>query len=528
MSGLGVIQGVFLLVGLAGFARWLDDELVIDLCTLGLVIEFGLGLVGFNSVAQSGVAQYLCLGSLNPDVPGLGPEIVFVFDELSGAFGSILCVALLACLSFLADYFEYDSGVASIALLSSGFSVAALALFSSFDLFFFAMAWEVIGMISFLLVQHWAFRLASYRAGLKVFAVSQAGDLPIFVFIFWVSSFFGTTGLLGLGPRLGELSFAYISIGGFLVNSATAMGLAISFALILKGAQVIFYPWLLDAMEAPVPISAQLHSSTLVIVGFYPVFRFFDLFALNTTLQTWLVFSGVLTSIGGAVLGFFQEDGKRLLACSTASQLGYVVLGLGCLRLEESFFLLMFCCLNKALTFVWLGLLMSRLGGLSDLRLIGGSCYHLWVEHAGLALSIAGSSVFPGFFVWNTKALWAQGMASGGLFWPAGIGLNLAMASWALSTLYLGYLYIALFVKPRLSRGPGSLRPSPSLGPRPYSTALIGPLNPSSVSSSLFLALLVLALAVGGGSWWFIVWGVDPISHAAGTGTGTLFWARAF
>jgi NADH:ubiquinone oxidoreductase subunit 5 (subunit L)/multisubunit Na+/H+ antiporter MnhA subunit len=126
----------------------------------------------------------------------------------------------------------------------------------------------------------------------------------------------------------------------------------LAFAVFLKAAQFIFYPWLLDAMEAPVPISAQLHSSTLVIIGFYLFFRFGDILFLIPSLQNGCVGIGLATALGASCLGFFQEDGKRLLACSTAGQLGYVIVALGGGFLSEAQFLLIFCCLNKAFTFV--------------------------------------------------------------------------------------------------------------------------------------------------------------------------------
>jgi len=82
-------------------------------------------------------------------------------------------------------------------------------------------------------------------------------------------------------------------------------------------------------MEAPVPISAQLHSSTLVVIGFYLFLRFQNLFILAPITGTVALLAGFSTSVGASILGFFQEDGKKLLACSTASQLGYVILALG-------------------------------------------------------------------------------------------------------------------------------------------------------------------------------------------------------
>jgi NAD(P)H-quinone oxidoreductase subunit 5 len=126
-------------------------------------------------------------------------------------------------------------------------------------------------------------------------------------------------------------------------------------------------------MEAPVPISAQLHSSTLVIIGFYLFFRFQALFFLAPLAANVATLAGFVTSIGASVLGFFQIDGKKLLACSTAGQLGYVLVGLGLELYNESLLLLVFCCCNKAMAFVLFGVLMRKFSGLSDFRVLGGS-----------------------------------------------------------------------------------------------------------------------------------------------------------
>lgn len=126
-------------------------------------------------------------------------------------------------------------------------------------------------------------------------------------------------------------------------------------------------------MEAPVPISAQLHSSTLVVIGFYLFFRFQLLFSLAPATSTVAITAGIATSVGASVLGYFQLDGKKLLACSTAGQLGYVLVGIGLDLYNESLALLVFCCCNKAMAFVLFGVLMRRFSGLSDFRVLGGS-----------------------------------------------------------------------------------------------------------------------------------------------------------
>lgn len=205
------------------------------------------------------------------------------------------------------------------------------------------------------------------------------------------------------------------------------------------------------------------------------------------------------TTVGASVLGFFQIDGKRLLACSTASQLGYVVTGLGLGLYEESLLLLAFCCCNKAFTFVWFGVLMHRCAGLSDFRFIGSSAPLAWVEHAGLAVAVANFTVFPGAFAWHAKSLFILGEAP---FAPAGaeIALEVLQLTWFFSSLYLLTLYMMLFLKQaqgvRLRRLPhgrsvgalGLFRAEPAAGPAAVSTAFF------VVSLGIFALLLAPAV----------------------------------
>jgi NADH:ubiquinone oxidoreductase subunit 5 (subunit L)/multisubunit Na+/H+ antiporter MnhA subunit len=296
------------------------------------------------------------------------------------------------------------------------------------------------------LVQYWAHRLSSFKAGLKVLVISHLGDIPFFFFFFLVWARFQTTSLPDLLALFFVSSFEYVLVGPFLLSLNVLAGLLLSGAVFLKSAQFIFYPWLLDAMEAPVPISAQLHSSTLVVIGFYLFFRFAVLFFLAPSLGSTFIFVGLLTALGASFLGFFQEDGKRLLACSTAGQLGYVITTLGLGFFEEAQLLLVFCCTNKAFTFVWFGTLMQRFSGLSDFRFISFSPLLSVGEHAGLCAALANFTVFPGAYSWHVKGLFIKGYVSHS-FWATSVALDFLQLTWLLSSLYMGRLYLGLFLR---------------------------------------------------------------------------------
>jgi NADH:ubiquinone oxidoreductase subunit 5 (subunit L)/multisubunit Na+/H+ antiporter MnhA subunit len=119
----------------------------------------------------------------------------------------------------------------------------------------------------------------------------------------------------------------------------------------------------------------------------------------------YFIWGGVYTVVGAGALAFFQQDGKRLLACSTASQLGYVIVAIGLKAWEEALLILVFCCCNKAYTFVWFGALMQTHHGLSDFRLLAAHPRTTWVTHAGLGLAIANATIAPGAFAYHLKSI---------------------------------------------------------------------------------------------------------------------------
>ncbi len=164
-------------------------------------------------------------------------SLLLNFDELSAYFLAILLFALLLCFFFLVEYFEYDAGASTIIFLSAAFSQVALLYFCAFDLYMLLFLWEVISLISFFLIQHWSFRLVSFKAGLKVFSVSQVGDLPFFLFCFLLINQTGVTDLAELTLAFPLYAFEYLRVGGLLVHQASLLVLCLQTAVLLKAAQ---------------------------------------------------------------------------------------------------------------------------------------------------------------------------------------------------------------------------------------------------------------------------------------------------
>lgn len=444
MISLAFFYGFFFIFFLGLYNNWIGDEGLADLALLALFFELGGGVVFNRMLSWSDVSFYLHLFDIGDLNPAYLISVSFFFDELTSFFFIILTFSLILCFFFLAQYFDYDINAFSIIFLSSLFSQTAMLYFCAMSLMTLIFFWELIGLISFLLVQYWSHRLPSYKAGLKVFFFSQLGDMPLLAFCFLACGFFGTGDFLEILNQTLLFSFSYVFCGGFvLVHIPTLLTFMLFFAGSLKAAQWFFYPWLLDAMEAPVPISAQLHSSTLVIIGFYLFFRFKYFLAIAPLTLLFFTLAGFISILGGSFLALYQLDGKRLLACSTASQLGYVFLSLGLGLFEEAFYVLLFACVNKAFLFVSLGLYMQKWGGLSDLRLLRNKLSS-WFEHALILIGVCSSTFFPGAVIWHLKTLFTMNLFSVNQFKNL-LSLNLLHFVWLFSSLYYWYLYVGLF-----------------------------------------------------------------------------------
>lgn len=206
-------------------------------------------------------------------------------------------------------------------------------------------------MTSFFLILFWSMRVQTMKAAIKVFVISQLGDLAFLAAAASLYAHVGSSNFDALSAHASDFEHLTL-VDATSVSVLSFWCLGFVSALWLKAAQVVFFPWLIDAMEAPVPISAQLHSSTLVIIGFYVVYRVRCLFGVCGWWQLATIYAGTSTAVVASVLGFFQDDAKRLLACSTASQLGYVMVLIGLGAQQSSLLLLTFCCCNKAYAFV--------------------------------------------------------------------------------------------------------------------------------------------------------------------------------
>ena len=181
------------------------------------------------------------------------------------------------------------------------------------------VGWEGVGLASYLLIGFWQQRRSAALAAKKAFVVNRIGDLGLLVAMFIMVTMFGSLNFTEVNQAAAGVDGAWITAIGFLLLLA-ACG---------KSAQVPLQSWLLDAMEGPTPVSALIHAATMVTAGVYPVVRSHIIFELAPAASLAACVVGVVTLLAGAWIGSTKDDIKKVLAGSTMSQIGYMMLAAG-------------------------------------------------------------------------------------------------------------------------------------------------------------------------------------------------------
>jgi NADH-quinone oxidoreductase subunit L len=309
-------------------------------------------------------------------------------------------------------------------------SMLGVVLFDSIVLIY--VFWEMVGVSSYLLIGFWFDRPAAAAAAKKAFLVTRFGDLGFLGAILLIYAHTGTFDIariqqLALTGAIGSTALTFFALGIF----AGAAG---------KSAQVPFQVWLPDAMEGPTPVSALVHSATMVAAGVYLVARMFPVFHESSDALHVVAAVGGITALSAALLGVVMTDIKRVLAYSTISQLGYMMLALGIGSPVAAIFHLFTHAFFKALLFLGSGS-VNHATNTFDMRLMGGlrkSMPITFITFLIGSLSLAGIFPFAGFWS-KDEILGAAWHDEKYLFW---MGLIAA----GLTALYMGRVICMTFL----------------------------------------------------------------------------------
>lgn len=295
-------------------------------------------------------------------------NFLFCFDNLTLVLSIMVAFLTMLAQFFGVEYMAREAFINRLVYLLNLFASSVILLFCVYDFLLVVIAWELIGLFSFLLVNFYSARIYTFKSATKTFIYSRISDVFIFITLILFVLVFGTTDMSVLFYKAPFYMYHYVFIGNYAINAIFLITMNISLAGCIKGAQIFSHVWLPDAMEAPTPASALIHSSTLVIMGIYLIIRFGIFFEFSIWTNYFLILVGGLTVAYGAVVACFQTDMKKLVAYSTISQMGYLICGCGFCAYEETIIYLIMHACNKAFLFILVGYSVHYFNANTDLR----------------------------------------------------------------------------------------------------------------------------------------------------------------
>ena len=323
------------------------------------------------------------------------------------------------------DYVRY------FALLNL-FVFAMLVLVLAENLPLLYLGWEGVGFCSYALIGFWYREEGNATAGRKAFIVTRIGDIAFAVAIIWMFQLFSTVSITQLN------GMGFLMPGGVI----TALGLLLLVGAMGKSAQVPLMVWLPDAMAGPTPVSAQIHAATMVTAGVYLLARMFPLIGSSATVVAAIAVTGGVTAFYAATCALAQRDLKRVLAYSTISQIGYMMLGVGAGALSAATFHLLVHAFFKALLFLGAGCVITAMHHEQDIYRMGGLRRTLpmtfWAFLAG-SVCLAGLPLTGGFFSKDAilGAVWGKGGVFYGSLYVLGLVTALLTAVYTFRMMYL-------------------------------------------------------------------------------------------
>jgi NADH-quinone oxidoreductase subunit L len=392
--------------------------------TSGWIGTTAIGLAFLNSVAMliqlldkpegarqltSSLYEYAAAGGLHIQLGILvDPISVFMCLVVTG-------VSTLIHLYSVA-YLDSDRGYARFFSYLNFFVFSMLLLVLAGNFVLLIVGWAFVGFASYALISFWYRRDTATRAGMKAFVINVIGDVGLVIAAFFVFRELGTFDYLQVFSSAPE-------------HFHTNQGVVVAICLLIlvgafaKSAQLPLHTWLPDAMEGPTPVSALIHAATMVTAGVYLIARMHPLFELAPTAADVSAFIGLATLLFAASVALVVTDLKRIIAYSTMSQIGYMVVGVSIGAYVGGFFHLMTHAFFKALLFMAAGSVISAMAGTQNIDRMGGFRRAMPFTSAMLVIGALALAGFPFTAGWASKdEILVFAADRGGMYWIFTIG----------------------------------------------------------------------------------------------------------
>jgi NADH-ubiquinone oxidoreductase chain 5 len=315
----------------------------------------------------------------------------FYFDQLTVSLG----LAVLYCSTLIhiysVDYLSTDPHNQRFFSYLSAFTAGMLVLICGGNFFVMFVGWEAIGVVSYLLINFYFTRIQANKAAMLAFTMNRGGDMLMSIGFFAIFSIFGSLNyseVFTLVPYLNEVAITIIAL--LLLGGALA-----------KSANIPLHSWLPGSMEAPTPVSALLHAATLVTAGIYLLIRISPILEFSGSVLLIITLIGSSTAFFAATCGLLQNDLKRIIAFSTISQLGYMMMAIGLSQYNVALMHTVNHAFFKALLFLGAGAVIHSFADQQDIRKMGGLIKFLPFTYSVMltgSLSLLATPYLTGFY----------------------------------------------------------------------------------------------------------------------------------
>ena len=379
-------------------------------------------------------------------------DLALRMDALSG----LLCLVVTFIGSLIhvysAGYMAHDEDYPRFFAYLNLFCGAMLILVLGDSLPVVFIGWEGVGLASYLLIGFWYKEHANASAGKKAFITNRIGDFGFLIGMFLL---FRATGTLDIPAILGSAHTGSALSAPLWLGQSVAFwaGVFLFVGAAGKSAQIPLYVWLPDAMAGPTPVSALIHAATMVTAGVYLVARMSAIYMLAPAALAIVALVGAATALFAALIGFAQNDFKKVLAYSTVSQLGFMFVGVGTGNFAGGIFHLFTHAFFKAGLFLCAGSVMHAMSGSGDITKMGGLAKRLpWTTRVFQVcwLAICGVPIFSGFFSKDAilDGAFATEIYGHGLAWVGPLVGSLLMLAALGTAFYMSRLYFLVFTGP--------------------------------------------------------------------------------
>ncbi len=384
----------FVIIGMVtrGYGK-LSAAIAVAMSTISFLLAVGVAMAvldGNISVEAPFIQQFSWF-----HIASVHISMGVLIDPLTAMMLMVVTTVSLLVQIYSCGYMQGDPGYGRFFAFLSLFAGSMLGLVLAVNFLQMYFFWELVGLCSYLLIGFYYYKVSAREAAKKAFMTTRVGDFGLLLGILLLQLTFGTLDFM----ELRQLVPMYVIHGG--AGVLTVIAFLLFVGPIGKSGQFPLHVWLPDAMEGPTPVSALIHAATMVVAGVYLVGRAFFLFSQLPWIMSFIAWVGGFTAIFAASIAITQRPIKRILAYSTISQLGYMMLALGVGSLTSSFFHLMTHAFFKAMLFLSAGAVMHAMAEEADIFKMGGLRKKMPVTFAAMTigvLAISGIPPFAGFF----------------------------------------------------------------------------------------------------------------------------------